>query len=196
MTFIGDFCLRQNLFKWPAVNQEPVMNLKLRLAQRQDISQLVAVERSAAQLFRQQAELQHLAEGEVMSPQQHADFIDRQREWVMVNPTEQIVGFIAVLPFPYSWHIAELSVATHWQRQGVGKRLIEEVAEQARRQGVQRLTLTTFEHVAWNAPYYQRLGFRRVATAQLDTQLQHLLAQEAGQSFAASSRCAMEFTLS
>ena len=172
------------------------MNLNLRLAQRQDIPQLVAVERSAAQLFRLQPELQHLAEGEVISPQQHADFIERQQEWVMVNLAGQIAGFIAVLPLRRSWHIAELSVAANWQRQGVGKCLIEEVAEQARCQGVQRLTLTTFEQVAWNAPYYQRLGFRRVAAAQLDAQLQHLLAQEAGQNFAANSRCVMEFTLS
>ncbi|HGM5491511.1 TPA: GNAT family N-acetyltransferase [Serratia fonticola] len=173
-----------------------MMNLSLRLAQRQDIPQLIAVERSAAQLFRQQAELKHLADGEVMSPQQHADFIERQREWVMVNLAGQIAGFIAVQPLRNSWHIAELSVAANWQRQGVGKRLIEEVAEQARRQGVQRLTLTTFEQVAWNAPYYQRLGFRRIVAAQRDAQLQHLLAQEAGQSFATNSRCAMEFTLS
>lgn len=172
------------------------MNLSLRLAQWRDIPQLIAVERSAAQLFRQQAELKHLAEGEVMSPQQHADFIERQREWVMVNPSGQIAGFIAVLPLPCSWHIAELSVAANWQRQGVGKRLIEEVAGLALRHGMQRLTLTTFIQVAWNAPYYQRLGFRTIPSARLDGYLQHLLAQEVEQGFAADSRCAMEFTLS
>lgn len=167
----------------------------LRLAQQQDIPQLIAVERSAAQLFRQHQELQFIAEGEVMSPQQHADFIAQQREWVMVGPTEQIAGFIAVQPFPHSWHIAELSVAADWQRQGVGKRLIEKVAALALRQGIQRLTLTTFMQVAWNAPYYQRLGFCIIPIARLDTHLQHLLAQEVGQGLA-GSRCAMEFTLS
>ena len=172
------------------------MNLKLRLAQRDDLAQLVAVERSAAQLFRQQQELQFIAEGEVMSQQQHVDFIAQQREWVMVSPTEQIAGFIAVQPFAHSWHIAELSVAADWQRQGVGKRLIEEVAGLAMSQGIQRLTLTTFVQVAWNAPYYQRLGFRIIPVARLDAYLQHLLAQEVEQGFAVHSRCAMEFTLS
>lgn len=172
------------------------MSLKLRLAQPQDIPQLVAVERSAAQLFRQQPELQFIAEGEVMSPQQHVDFIAQQREWVMASPTEQIAGFIAVQPFAHSRHIAELSVAADWQRQGVGKRLIEEIAGLALRQGIQRLTLTTFVQVAWNAPYYQRLGFRTIPVARLDAYLQHLLAQEVEHGFAANSRCAMEFTLS
>lgn len=78
------------------------MSLKLRLAQPQDIPQLVAVERSAAQLFRQQPELQFIAEGEVMSPRQHVDFIEQQQEWVMASPTEQIAGFIAVQPFAHS----------------------------------------------------------------------------------------------
>ena len=172
------------------------MSLMLRLAQPQDIPQLIAVERSAAQLFRQQPELQFIAEGEVMSPQQHVDFIDQQQEWVMASPTEQIAGFIAVQPFSHSWHIAELSVAADWQRQGVGKRLIEEIAGLALRQGIQRLTLTTFVQVAWNAPYYQRLGFRTLPVARLDAYLQHLLAQEVEHGFAANSRCAMEFTLS
>lgn len=172
------------------------MSLKLRLAQRDDIPQLVAVERSAAQLFRQLQELQFIAEGEVMNLQQHIDFIAQKREWVMASPTEQIAGFIAVQPFARSWHIAELSVTADWQRQGVGKRLIEEVARLALHQGMQRLTLTTFVQVAWNAPYYQRLGFRTIPVARLDAYLQHLLAQEVGQGFAANSRCAMEFTLS
>ncbi|WP_411752545.1 GNAT family N-acetyltransferase [Serratia sp. (in: enterobacteria)] len=172
------------------------MSLKLRLAQRDDIPQLVAVERSAAQLFRQQQELQFIAEAEVMNPQQHVDFIDQQREWVMVSPTGQIAGFIAVQSFAHSWHIAELSVAADWQRQGVGKHLIDEVARLALRLGMQRLTLTTFVQVAWNAPYYQRLGFRTIPVARLDAYLRHLLAQEAEQGFADNSRCAMEFTLS
>lgn len=172
------------------------MSLSVRLAQLQDIPQLVAVDRSAAQLFRQWAELAFIADDDVMGPQQHADFITQQREWLMVNAAGQIAGFIAVQSLQSSWHIVELSVASNWQRQGVGKRLLAEVAAQARQQGVQRLTLTTFVEVPWNAPYYHLLGFRRLPVTQLDAQLQNFLAQEVERGFAANSRCAMEFTLS
>lgn len=172
------------------------MSLSLRLAQLPDIPQLVAVERSAARLFRQQAALQFIADGEVMSPQQHAEFIARQQEWLAVSDVGLIAGFIAVQQLQHSWHIAELSVAANWQRQGVGKRLIAEVAALARQRAIARLTLTTFVQVPWNAPYYQRLGFRKIPMAQLDTQLQDILAQEIRLGFAAESRCAMEFTLS
>lgn len=58
------------------------MSLQIRLAQPQDIAQLIAVERSAAQLFHQQPGWRFIAEGPVMSAEQHADFIQRQNEWL------------------------------------------------------------------------------------------------------------------
>lgn len=137
------------------------MSPLVRLAQLQDIPQLIAIERSAAQLFLQQPAWRFLADGPVMSRQQHADFIQQQREWVAESASGEVAGFIAVLPQQQDWHIAELSVDAGWQRRGIGRRLIAEVAMQAKSQGAQRLTLTTFIDVPWNAPYYRRLGSSR-----------------------------------
>ncbi|CAI1693023.1 acetyltransferase [Serratia quinivorans] len=172
------------------------MSLKIRLAQLQDIAQLIAVERSAAQLFQQQPAWAFIAEGPVMDARQHTDFIQQRQEWLAESTAGEVVGFIAVTVQQQEWHIAELSVAAHWQRQGIGRRLIAEVAAQARLQGAQRLTLTTFIEVPWNAPYYQRLGFRPIAPERLSASLSSRLAQEVAEGFAVGSRCAMEFTLS
>lgn len=89
-----------------------------------------------------------------------------------------------------------MSVAGTWQRQGVGRRLIGAVAEEAKRQGAGRLTLTTFIEVPWNAPYYRRLGFRPLDDARLTAALRRHLDEDLAHGFAAGSRCAMEFTLS
>lgn len=172
------------------------MSLPVRLAQPQDITQLIAIERSAAQLFLQQPAWRFLADGPVMSRQQHADFIQHQREWLAESASGEAAGFIATLPQQQDWYIAELSVAANWQRQGIGRRLIAEVAAQAKLQGAERLTLTTFIDVPWNAPYYQRLGFRQIPAERLSLSLRQRLAEEAAQGFVAGSRCAMEFTLS
>ncbi|AEF44093.1 GCN5-related N-acetyltransferase [Serratia sp. AS12] len=172
------------------------MSPLVRLAQLQDIPQLIAIERSAAQLFLQQPAWRFLAKGPVMSRQQHADFIQQQQEWLAESTPGEVAGFIAVLPQRQDWHIAELSVAADWQRRGIGRRLIAEVAMLAKSQGAQRLTLTTFIDVPWNAPYYQRLGFQPVAVERLSLPLRQRLAEEAVQGFVAGSRCAMEFTLS
>lgn len=172
------------------------MSLQIRLAQPQDIAQLIAVEQSAAQLFLQQPAWRFIAEGPVMTAEQHADFIQRQHTWLAENAAGEVAGFIAAVPGQQDWHIAELSVAAHCQRQGIGRRLIVEVAAQAALLGAQRLTLTTFIDVPWNAPYYQRLGFRPIAAERLSTSLRQQLAEEVAQGFVVGSRCAMEFTLS
>jgi GNAT superfamily N-acetyltransferase len=57
-------------------------------------------------------------------------------------------------------HVHELDVHPQHARQGLGRRLIQEVAHWARAQGASALTLTTFADVPWNGPYYTRLGFR------------------------------------
>ena len=110
------------------------MSLQIRLAQQRDIAHLMAVERSAAQLFRQQPEWRFIAEGEVMAPQQHAAFIAERREWLAESDNGECAGFIAV---QVQGRLAHRRIVgrRHRQRQGVGRRLIGAVAEEAKRQG-------------------------------------------------------------
>jgi hypothetical protein len=39
--------------------------------------------------------------------------------------------------------------------------------------------LTTFRHLPWNAPFYQKVGFRILEKANLDEQLAEILEEEA-----------------
>jgi hypothetical protein len=54
------------------------------------------------------------------------------------------------------------------------------VADWAARQGMAALTLITFRGVPWNAPYYERLGFRELAPAELTPGLAALWAAAPG----------------
>ncbi|EPP7627932.1 hypothetical protein [Providencia rettgeri] len=47
----------------------------------------------------------------------------------------------------------------------------------------------------WNAPYYQRLGFKILAINELTTELQAILQSEVEAGFAAEDRCAMAISL-
>jgi hypothetical protein len=49
----------------------------------------------------------------------------------------------------------------------------------ARARSAQALTLTTYTEVAWNGPYYGRLGFQPLADADLTTGLRRIRAEEA-----------------
>ncbi len=51
-----------------------------------------------------------------------------------------------------------------FQQRGIGGGLMRACMIDARNSGFCALTLTTFRDVAWNAPFYSRLGFFEVAT--------------------------------
>jgi GNAT superfamily N-acetyltransferase len=71
-------------------------------------------------------------------------------------------------------HLEQVSVHPDQARQGIGRQLIEHVAAWA---GTP-VTLTTFADVPWNAPYYERLGFRRLADHELTDGLRRIRADE------------------
>jgi predicted N-acetyltransferase YhbS len=55
-----------------------------------------------------------------------------------------------------------MAVGEDHQRQGLGRRLMQEGAHFAMRQGVGAVTLSTYADVAWNAPFFETLGYRTV----------------------------------
>ena len=58
-------------------------------------------------------------------------------------------------------------------------------------EGRAALTLTTFRDVPWNAPYYRRLGFAVLASADQGPQLRALVAREAATIPGGAPRVAM-----
>jgi GNAT superfamily N-acetyltransferase len=93
--------------------------------------------------------------------------LDHEYVWVVVDSDDHPVGFAIVHRLDTSIHIHELDVHPNHARQGLGRRLIESVAEWARAHGFTALTLTTFEDIPWNSPYYARLGFRTLAEKEI-----------------------------
>jgi len=74
------------------------------------------------------------------------------------------VGYLVAEPIDGCLHIEQVSVRPAYAGQGIGRALIEHAAQVP---GYPALTLTTFVEVPWNAPYYERLGFRRLADDEL-----------------------------
>ncbi|WP_240613389.1 GNAT family N-acetyltransferase [Brachybacterium endophyticum] len=59
-------------------------------------------------------------------------------------------------------HLEQLAVLPSHARRGIGSRLVEACCAWARRRGHRRITLRTYADVPWNAPFYERCGFREV----------------------------------
>lgn len=168
------------------------LNITVRPTRPGDVTALPAIERAAGERFRDYPELAWLAEGEVISAEQHLDYAERGLSWLALA-NDQPVGFILAELHVSSLFIVELSVHLDWQGKGIGRRLIACVADQARKRGLASLTLTTFRDVPWNAPFYARLGFEYVT--ELTPELRQKREEEAEHGLAYDARCAMRLPL-
>ncbi|MHB9347469.1 GNAT family N-acetyltransferase [Enterobacter vonholyi] len=168
------------------------MTIRIRPTTRNDVAALPAIERAAGERFREDPELAWLADGEVISTDQHLGYVERGLSWLALA-NDHPVGFILAEAHSSSLFIVELSVDLHWQGKGIGRQLIACVADHARKRGLTALTLTTFRNVPWNAPFYARLGFEKMTT--LTPELRRKREEETAHGFAYETRCAMRLPL-
>ncbi len=139
----------------------------IRLAEPVDIENLQQIERAANAIFAEFG-MAEVAALPADSTEEFTRYIAAGRAWVETDGSAEIpVGFILVNVVDGAAHIDQVSVDPTQARRGIGRRLIEAVAAWARAAGLPALTLTTFVDVPWNAPYYERLGFRRLADDEL-----------------------------
>lgn len=150
------------------------------------------IERASAALFPASVLPPALRQG-VVSPLRLARAQAERRLWVALSPRGEPVGFALAEPGAEAAFLVELDVLPDHQRQGLGRRLIAATIDWARAGGHRSLTLTTFEHVPWNAPFYARLGFRFLADTELDERLARQLAGE--RSLGLKGRVAMALAL-
>lgn len=111
--------------------------------------------------------------------------------FVAVDDDDQPFGFLAGIMKNASVHIAEIDVVRHWQKRGVGRRLMEAVIAAAKIQGTAGVTLTTDREVVFNAPFYASLGFRILDDAERPAGLTRILENEVAHGADPARRVAM-----
>lgn len=165
------------------------MSTLIRLARPEDAALLPAIERSAGALFRAAPGLEWIADDAVMSETEHLRLIARGTSWV-AQASEQLCGFLCGERFDDALHVWELAVDAGHQRMGLGLRLVQAACRHARAAGLSAVTLTTFRDLAWNAPWYARMGFREERPLP-GSRLHAVLQAEAGHGLPAHRRVAM-----
>jgi GNAT superfamily N-acetyltransferase len=115
------------------------------------------------------------------------------RLWVAVTSGGTPVGFAIALQECNSAFLQEIDVHPTHQHKGLGRRLIQEVVDWGKTRKCSCVSLTTFEHVPWNAPFYSRLGFRKLAAHELSRKLIERLELERQQGL--RQRIAMQLEL-
>ncbi len=147
------------------------------LAAREHISWLAGIERAAAELF--PADLLRPENRGSTVPHEQLEAAQAEgRLWTALANGQRPVGFALAVREAGSAFLQEVDVHPDHQQKGLGRQLIRHVMRWAQAQELACVTLTTFEHVAWNAPFYNRLGFRQLAAHELSNELaEHLQAE-------------------
>jgi len=160
-------------------------------AQHEHLRALPAIELAAAQLLRGHAPETVLLE--TTEPQTFEDAANHGRVWVALAG-ETPVGFALVLMLADDLpHLDELDVEPSHGRRGLGTALVRRVCEWASLSGYSMLTLTTFRAVAWNLPFYARLGFVEIPSDGLRPELAAVVSEEAGRGLSPERRAVMSY---
>ena len=93
------------------------------------------------------------------------------RSWVVVDADGTVQGYAVADVVDGCGHLEQVSVRPEAQGRGVGRLLVDAVADWARAAGCRAVTLTTFVDVEWNAPLYAHLGFRALGDGELGSGL-------------------------
>ena len=132
---------------------EPEAPAEIRVADPDELGALAEIDDRADSLFR-------VSGLDLPEFERSADHPAVKRVLVIGKPA---VGFVELCEVDGEGYLAELAVLPGHMRRGHGTALVRAACDWAREQGYPAITLTTFGEVAWNAPFYQRLGFVEVA---------------------------------
>lgn len=139
-----------------------------------DIDVLCEIDSDASRLF-------ELAGLELNLPDGH-DFFRRERNrWIeslaagstllAASREGRVLGFAASGLRDQEPYLDQLSVRSEFMRMGIGTSLLNAAQRRAVDAGGRALWLTTYGHLPWNRPFYERAGFAVVSESRWGPQI-------------------------
>jgi GNAT superfamily N-acetyltransferase len=129
---------------------EPELDLGIRPAAPDELAELPDIEQAADRLF------DLAGHGSMPAP---ATVDELQAAALVLVVGTPAIGYLRVEVIDGEPHIEQVSVRPKYMRHGIGTALVEAACSWAKDRGYSEITLCTFADVAWNAPFYTRLGF-------------------------------------
>lgn len=168
--------------------------ISIKLAGSEHLSAIPAIELAASAMFPEAdlpVEVRYLVIDNELLQEAQSD----ARLWVALTDERTPVGFAMAGIIDGGAHLDEMDVMPNFGRQGVGTRLVRTIIDWARLGDYPLLTLITFRHLPWNAPFYERMGFEAMATSELGEELAKLLQEEGDAGIDVHKRVCMKLDL-
>ena len=166
----------------------------IRPARAADVARLGSIEVDAGRRFRDVG-LDSIAGDDPPPAAELMTHIEGGTAWVAVDSTGEPIGYAVSSVVDGEGHLDQVSVVENAAGHGVGRALIDEVCRWATSLALPALTLTTFRDVAWNGPYYRRLGFEELAGGELGPELAGIRRAETERGIDVAPRIAMRLDL-
>ncbi|MBB6121959.1 GNAT superfamily N-acetyltransferase [Nocardiopsis algeriensis] len=145
--------------------------MEIREMRPRDVPRLVEVSLAADTLFADA--------GVVLPPDDPRELLEHAGRVLVAVSGAAPVGLAATVAVDGSAHLEQLAVHPSSGRRGIGSALLEAVCAEAAAAGGDRMTLTTFRDLPWNAPWYAARGFSVWAREEWGPGLERVWAAEA-----------------
>jgi GNAT superfamily N-acetyltransferase len=166
------------------------VTIDIRVARPDELAELVSIDDDASTLYGEAGLGMTLSDD-------HPFVRSEQARWLralhagtvfVASRDSSMLGFASIEPLDGATYLDQLSVRRAAMRTGVGSRLLARAIEYA---APVPLWLTTYAHLPWNAPWYERVGFRRVPEEGCGEGIRHHLREERAALPAPDQRVAM-----
>ena len=162
----------------------------IRPAHGDELPLLIEIERAAGAAFRDLG-MDAVADDDPGSVEELAAFQCLDCALVYCDEQDRPVAYLLLGVIDGRAHVEQVSVHPSHSRRGIGRQLIEAADEWACEHDLAGLALTTYAHVPWNAPYYERLGFHALAEPDVPPELRAVREHEAERGLDAWPRVVM-----
>ena len=149
----------------------------IRAALPDDISVIRGIEVAAGEFFREIG-MDAIADDPPPAEGDLAPYLGGGRAWVATDTADKPIAYVLVDVIDDWAHIEQVTVHPLHSRKGHGSSLIDHAERWAAAHNLDGMTLTTFQDVPWNAPYYERLGFVHVPEQAWSDGLRQIVRQE------------------
>lgn len=168
---------------------------RIRPGRPDEIEKLRAIEWAAQQAFAT-AGYPDLAHGETVPAGELRQAALDGLLVVAADAEDAPVGFALCAPHDDALYVQEVDVHPDHAGHRLAARMFEMAERIAAARGLPALTLTTFRHLPWNAPYYARLGFHEMTREEISIDLAIVIERQRAAGLDMANRVSMRRPLS